>query len=108
MERTLEEKLKEEIEKAMKILRKITLSSDYGCQDQSSGFYFRDIAFEAEKVLTLREDESEECRGRLTGDKGRFKVGLQVGRLFGVKTGQKAGEWIPIEAYFKDEKVLEG
>ena len=56
-----------------------------------------DRLFEAEKVLSLREDESEECRGRLTG-----------GRLFGVKTGQKAGEWIPIEAYFKDEKVLEG
>ena len=48
---TPEEKLKEEIEKAMKILSQITLSSDYGCQDQSSGFYFRDIAFEAEKVL---------------------------------------------------------
>lgn len=46
-----EKKLKEEIEKAMKILSKITLSSHYGCQDQSSGFYFRDIAIEVEKVL---------------------------------------------------------
>jgi hypothetical protein len=67
-----------------------------------------DRLFEAEKVLSLRENESEECRGRLTGDKGRFKVGLQVGRLFGVKTGKEAGKWIPIEAYFKNEKVLEG
>ena len=46
-----QEELKKEIEKAMKILSKITLSSDYGCQDQSSGFYFRDIAIEVEKVL---------------------------------------------------------
>ena len=43
--------LKKEIEKSLVILSKITLSSDYGCQDQSSGFYFRDIAFKAEKVL---------------------------------------------------------
>ena len=46
-----EDKLKEEIKESLLILSKITLSSDYGCQDQSSGFYFRDIAFEAEKVL---------------------------------------------------------
>lgn len=46
-----EEKLKEEIEKSLLILSKITWSSDYGCQDQSSGFYFRDIAIEVEKVL---------------------------------------------------------
>ncbi len=45
------EKLKDEIEKAIKVISKNTLSSDYGCQDQSSGFYFREIAFEAEKVL---------------------------------------------------------
>ena len=45
------EELKEEIKKSLLILSKITLSSDYGCQDKSSGFYFRDIAIEAEKVL---------------------------------------------------------
>ena len=46
-----QEELKKEIEKSLLILSKITLSSNYGCQDQSSGFYFRDIAIEAEKVL---------------------------------------------------------
>lgn len=46
-----EEKLKEEIKKSLLILSQITLSSNYGCQDQSSGFYFRDIAIDAEKVL---------------------------------------------------------
>ena len=65
-----------------------------------------DKLFSAEEVIALRDSEPEECRGRLTGDRGRLKVGLQVGRLFGVKSGKQAGEWLPIEVFFKDESLL--
>ena len=28
--------------------------------------------------------------------------------LFGVKSGKKAGDWWPIEAFFRDETIVEG
>ena len=83
---------------------KITGETNY---DESSGtMVIADKLFDAENVIRLRDEEPEECRGRLTGDKGRLKVGLQVGRLFGVKSGRKAGDWIPIEAFFRDESLV--
>jgi hypothetical protein len=85
---------------------KIAGASEY---DESTGrMIVGDKLFKAEDVIALRNDQTEECRGRLTGDIGRLKVGLQVGRLFGVKSGKKAGDWWPIEAFFRDETIVEG
>jgi|TARA_B100001094_G_scaffold320447_1_gene366678 hypothetical protein len=84
---------------------KIAGQADY---DEKTGrMIVADKLFRAEDVIALRDSEEEECRGRLTGDRGRLKVGLQVGRLFGVKSGKSAGEWLPIEAFFKDESILD-
>ena len=69
-------------------------------------FAKKDKFFDTENVIDLRHEQPEECRGRLTGDRGRLQVGLQVGRLFGVKSGRKAGDWIPIEAFFKDSNLI--
>lgn len=83
---------------------KITGETNY---DEVSGkMIIADKFFDAENVIDLRHEQPEECRGRLTGDRGRLQVGLQVGRLFGVKSGRKAGDWIPIEAFFKDSNLI--
>ena len=78
---------------------KVSLDSD-----NAEGWIFK---FPDKDVISLRDDEAEECRGRLTGDIGRLKVGLQVGRLFGVKSGKQAGDWLPIEAFFRDESIVD-
>ena len=44
-------KKSEPISEVLEILKEITDSSDEGCMDQSSGFYFRDVAKKAEKIL---------------------------------------------------------
>ena len=85
---------------------KIAGASEY---DETTGrMIVADKLFRAEDVIALRDNEDEECRGRLTGDIGRLKVGLQVGRLFGVKSGKQAGDWLPIEAFFRDESIVDG
>ena len=85
---------------------KIAGASEY---DKVTGkIIVSDKLFSPQDVIALRDGEPEECRGRLTGDRGRLKVGLQVGRLFGVKSGKQAGDWMPIEAFFRDETIIEG
>ena len=66
----------------------------------------KDRLFEASEAIEIRTNTEEECRGRLTGDRGRLQAGLQVGRLFVVKSGKVAGEWIPAEAFMVDENIL--
>jgi len=85
---------------------KITGASEYDVE--TGRMIVADKLFAAQDVISLRDSEPEECRGRLTGDIGRLKVGLQVGRLFGVKSGKQAGDWLPLEAFFKDESIIEG
>lgn len=67
----------------------------------------KDRLFDALQAVEIRADTEQECKGRLTGDRGRLEAGLQVGRLFVVKTGKVAGEWVPAEAFIFDETVLE-
>jgi len=75
--------------------------------DFSTGrMVIQDRLFSAGQAINIRSDTSEECRGRLTGDRGRVEAGLQVGRLFHVKSGKEAGEWIPAEAFLKDDTLV--
>lgn len=67
----------------------------------------KDRLFNASQAVDIRTDTDEECRGRLTGDRSRLGAGLQVGRLFGVKSGKVAGAWVPAEAFLKDERIVE-
>ncbi len=67
----------------------------------------KDRLFNASQAVDIRTDTDEECRGRLTGDRSRLGAGLQVGRLFGVKSGKVAGVWVPAEAFLKDERIVE-
>ena len=76
--------------------------------DLSTGrMVIKDRLFNASQAVDIRTDTDEECRGRLTGDRSRLGAGLQVGRLFGVKSGKSAGEWVPAEAFLKDERIVE-
>ena len=76
--------------------------------DTSTGkLVIKDRLFDASQAMDIRTESEQECRGRLTGDRGRLQAGLQVGRLFVVKSGKVAGEWVPAEAFIVDETILE-
>lgn len=58
------------------------------------------------KVLEIRSNTEGECRGRLTGDTARLNAGMNVGRLFHVKTNKVCGQWIPASAFLQNPNAI--
>jgi hypothetical protein len=58
------------------------------------------------KVLEIRSNTEGECRGRLTGDTARLNAGMNVGRLFRIKTNRVCGQWIPASAFLQNPNVI--
>ena len=54
------------------------------------------------KILEIRSNTEGECRGRLKGDSARLSAGINLGRLFRVKTNKVCGSWIPAKAFLSD------
>ncbi len=59
-----------------------------------------------QRVIEIRGDTEGECQGRLKGDKARLGAGMNVGRLFFVKTGMVCGEWIPAKSFLDNPDVI--
>tara|TARA_R110000765_G_scaffold244407_1_gene346641 strand:+ start:78 stop:473 length:396 start_codon:yes stop_codon:yes gene_type:complete len=67
---------------------------------------FKERLLAPQKVIEIRENTDGECRGRLKGDKARLGAGMNVGRLFFVKTGQVCGEWIPANLFLENPSLI--
>jgi len=53
-------------------------------------------------ILKIRENTEGECRGRLKGDTARLHAGMNIGRLFQVKSNKVCGSWIPATSFISN------
>ena len=67
---------------------------------------FKEKLLNPRKVIEIRENTDGECKGRLKGDIARLGAGMNVGRLFFVKTGQVCGEWIPAKLFLENPTLI--
>lgn len=67
---------------------------------------FKEMLFNPRKVIEIRDETDGECKGRLKGDIARLGAGMNVGRLFFVKTGKVCGEWIPATVFLENPTII--
>ena len=67
---------------------------------------FREQLLNPARVLEIRKNTDGVCQGRLKGDIARLGAGMNVGRLFYIKTGKVCGEWIPAKLFLEQPQLI--
>tara|TARA_B100000131_G_scaffold307823_1_gene336471 strand:- start:726 stop:1121 length:396 start_codon:yes stop_codon:yes gene_type:complete len=73
---------------------------------ESGEVVFIEKKMDADDVVSIRSDTDGECRGRLKGDSARLRAGMNVGRLFRVKSNKVCGQWIPASVFLEKPTII--